>query len=567
MRKPKVSVIIPVYNVEEYIYDMLSSVRAQSFKDYEVILVNDGSTDGSGNIIDLFCREDSRFRAINKENGGVASARNRGIDEAKGEYIVFYDPDDYIPSDALEKMYRTASKEHADIVVGVMVEKSLGETMIYMNTQILARLKKINPFDEHFLGAWSLCHKMFSKKLIKDNDIRFQNLLHAEDGVFCFSALNYAEKICGCNYVVYEYIKRPFWMSPSATQKISGIYLDSLILSYNTILDEAEKLALKYGIDKETYLSKLYIRFIEVGFLNEYYRFIWRSDNSILPCLTNMTSEYKRHIYKKQWDNMVYKNRYLQFEKGYQTIEELKKHINISVIISDELCQYDAEKVIGSLYYQYYLLFEIIVPSNIYEKLNHELKCKANIYNIDYDINTAYKNAKGEYIIFVNEPVIYTKNTLKQMEAVMHKNETLDFVSILLKTFDGDKFNDIPAISAAFGYTKGGKTKNTVITSADIFMSNKLLRKSSFKEFVFTGKGELDSQALYRKFNFEKIRKGTMVTTLSEEDILNRSNCHTSALVIKFKYIKNRGISRAIEKAKRIITKEDIENIKKKLGK
>ena len=225
----------------------------------------------------------------------MASARNRGIDEAKGEYIVFYDPDDYIPSDALEKMYRTASKEHADIVVGVMVEKSLGETMIYMNTQILARLKKINPFDEHFWGAWSLCHKMFSKKLIKDNDIRFQNLLHAEDGVFCFSALNYAEKICGCNYVVYEYIKRPFWMSPSATQKISGIYLDSLILSYNTILDEAEKLALKYGIDKETYLSKLYIRFIEVGFLNEYYRFIWRSDNSILPCLTNMTSEYKRH--------------------------------------------------------------------------------------------------------------------------------------------------------------------------------------------------------------------------------------------------------------------------------
>ena len=566
MRKPKVSVIIPVYNVEEYIYDMLSSVRAQSFKDYEVILVNDGSTDGSGNIIDLFCREDSRFRAINKENGGVASARNRGIDEAKGEYIVFYDPDDYILSDALEKMYRTASKEHADMVVGVMEEKSLGESLIYMHSQKLAKQKEISPLDEHFFGAWSLCHKMFSSDLIKKNNLRIEKLKNAEDGVFTFCALNCAKKICGCDVVSYNYIKRPFWMFPSATQTISRDYLEGLLASHDRILEEAEKLASKYlnEVEKKKYLEKLYVRFIEGEMVNGYYRSTWRAQDDLTERITERTDIYRRNITDKEWNDILKRGRDLFLEAGFMTADELDKHPVISVIFTGSLSEKDLNLAIGSLYNQSFLRFEILMKLSDYDKLDDVYLSRENIHVVS---DSAIESARGKYVLFVNEPVIYTKNTLKQMEAVMHKNETLDFVSILLKNFDGDKFNDIPAISAAFGYTKGGKTKNTAITSADIFMSNKLLRKSSFKEFVFTGKGELDSQALYRKFNFEKIRKGTMITTLSEEDILNRSNCHTSALVIKFKYIKNRGISKAIEKAKRIITKEDIENIKKKLGK
>ena len=126
----KVSVIIPVYNVEKYIRNMLQSVRSQSFKDFEAVIVNDGSTDNSRQIIEEFCQSDSRFRCFDQPNEGVASARNKGIKLAEGEYVVFYDPDDYIPPGALESMYKTASRNHADMVIGVMVEKSLGETLI-----------------------------------------------------------------------------------------------------------------------------------------------------------------------------------------------------------------------------------------------------------------------------------------------------------------------------------------------------------------------------------------------------------------------------------------------------
>ena len=148
----KVSVIVPVYNVEDYIRGMLESVQRQSFADFEVVIVNDGSTDGSQAIIDEFCREDNRFRCFVKANGGVASARNKGLDKARGEYVVFYDPDDLIPEDSLEKMYGTAEASGADMVIGVMEEKSLGESLIYMHSQKLAKQKRISPLDRHFFG-------------------------------------------------------------------------------------------------------------------------------------------------------------------------------------------------------------------------------------------------------------------------------------------------------------------------------------------------------------------------------------------------------------------------------
>ena len=169
----KVSVIVPVYNVENYIRDMLLSVQNQTFKDFEVVLINDGSPDNSQVIIEEFCRADKRFKCYVQENGGVAAARNNGIMKAQGDYLVFYDPDDFIPSNALEKMYKVASKNNSDMVIGIMEEKSLGESLIYMHSQALAKQDKIDIMDVNFTGAWSLCHKMFKRTLIVDNNIKF----------------------------------------------------------------------------------------------------------------------------------------------------------------------------------------------------------------------------------------------------------------------------------------------------------------------------------------------------------------------------------------------------------
>ncbi len=114
--KPKISVIIPVYNVENYLRECVDSVLNQTFSDYEIILVDDGSTDISGKICDKYAVKDDRVNVIHKKNGGLSNARNVGLKKAVGEYIYFLDSDDYIKTDALEKLYNTAISEKADVV-------------------------------------------------------------------------------------------------------------------------------------------------------------------------------------------------------------------------------------------------------------------------------------------------------------------------------------------------------------------------------------------------------------------------------------------------------------------
>lgn len=115
---PEISVIIPVYNVEAYLRRCIDSVLSQSFKDLEVLLIDDGSTDSSGDICDEYAKADERITVIHKENGGLSDARNVGIDNAKGENIFFLDSDDYIENNSLSVLYENLVRENADISVG-----------------------------------------------------------------------------------------------------------------------------------------------------------------------------------------------------------------------------------------------------------------------------------------------------------------------------------------------------------------------------------------------------------------------------------------------------------------
>lgn len=123
---PKASVIMPVYNGEEFLESSLRSVLAQSYEDWELIAVDDGSADGSGEILSRMAQEDRRIRVIRQDNGGVSSARNRGISEARGSVCFFIDCDDIFHPETLETMLSVMEREGADVVVGSMIE-SAGE--------------------------------------------------------------------------------------------------------------------------------------------------------------------------------------------------------------------------------------------------------------------------------------------------------------------------------------------------------------------------------------------------------------------------------------------------------
>ena len=117
MIEPKISIIVPVYKAERYLHKCVDSLLSQTFSDFEVILVDDGSPDGSGAICDDYARKDPRVRVFHKPNGGVSSARQCGMDHARGEYTIHADPDDWVEPTMLEELYRKAKEEDADMVI------------------------------------------------------------------------------------------------------------------------------------------------------------------------------------------------------------------------------------------------------------------------------------------------------------------------------------------------------------------------------------------------------------------------------------------------------------------
>lgn len=114
----KVSLIVPIYNIQDYLEECVDSLRNQTLSDIQIILVDDGSTDSSGQIVDRYAAQDSRILAIHKKNGGQSSARNLGFQHATGEYILYVDGDDYIVPDTAERLYAAAKEHNADIVQG-----------------------------------------------------------------------------------------------------------------------------------------------------------------------------------------------------------------------------------------------------------------------------------------------------------------------------------------------------------------------------------------------------------------------------------------------------------------
>lgn len=193
---PAVSVIMPVYNQEKYLYKSLSSIKNQTFKDFELLIINDGSTDNSESIINDFCKNNNNFRYIKKTNGGVASARQKGLNEAIGEYIIHVDPDDWVEPDFLEKLYNEAKKNDADLVFCNYIEEFV-DTQNRVDISILnikdIQSLKLNLADGHI---WGVCwNKLIKAKCIK-NKISFEpNINFQEDKLFFYKILAYNNNI------------------------------------------------------------------------------------------------------------------------------------------------------------------------------------------------------------------------------------------------------------------------------------------------------------------------------------------------------------------------------------
>lgn len=204
---PLVSVIIPVYNAEKYLHQMLETVVKQTLKDIEIICVNDGSTDGSKEIIKQFQKRDNRILYLEQSNFNAGVARNRGLDAATGKYVVFWDADDKFDKRTLEILYKKAELKKADLCAcGVNEftdEGKVYEADGYLRVEYLPSKDPFNKFDirEYFFDFASnvLWNKLYRRLFLIENNLRFQNIRQANDTAFVMLSLYFAEAITCVN--------------------------------------------------------------------------------------------------------------------------------------------------------------------------------------------------------------------------------------------------------------------------------------------------------------------------------------------------------------------------------
>ena len=213
------SIIIPVYNLELYIRRCLNSVIEQTYKELEIIVVNDGSKDGSLKILEEYASKDSRVQVIDKENGGVTSCRRVGLEQAQGEYVFFLDGDDWLENETLDRLYSCAKAKNAEIVLGNVYFSSdtKDEPVLSSSFDSISSKEFIHQLA-HGKQLWSLCMKLIKTSVCRKMIIP-DTLSMAEDMTGMLQLAFYARTIAKSDYYGYHYYQRPSASTKSPTLK------------------------------------------------------------------------------------------------------------------------------------------------------------------------------------------------------------------------------------------------------------------------------------------------------------------------------------------------------------
>lgn len=267
-----ISVIVPVYNAEKYLSRCIDSILAQSYKDFELLLIDDGSKDGSATICDNYAIKDSRVRVFHKANGGVSSARNLGLDNATGEWITFIDSDDYVHTDFLSSLYK---KHDVDLIVGSFQLVGSDENWngvledSYFDRLLIEKHIDTLAMQIHYRTPWA---KLFRAEVIFVNHLSFEEKIHSsEDWLFVLNYLIYTHSLIVSSSPYYFYER----------SHVDGLSQNSRhFSSYFYAMEAFHKIT---DVLVSTFGNKMKSIYIESvrGYCSRQCRFLYYSDESI----------------------------------------------------------------------------------------------------------------------------------------------------------------------------------------------------------------------------------------------------------------------------------------------
>lgn len=356
----KLSVIIPAYNGEKFLAETLDCVLNQTLKSVQIVIVNDGSTDSTADIIAEYAKKHGNILPITQPNSGVSAARNNGIKNASGEYLLFLDTDDVFTPDSFELMCDKLDKTGADVAICRVQRFGYGGEEFNPIVDEFTKEDSIGCYDKRLLWNFLVSNKCYRTAWLKETGVEFPALRYSEDGAFFMQAVYHFPKITGVHGAVFRYRRHTPEEGSSVTQRISAQLVGDFCRSLDTVYEAAKASFEKDSCnctDKEGYLQEILAK-AYTALVNEFYRLIWAADDETCGIMKSrceyLTSLMTPETLKKcKLNHKDIKN--LVFDK-----KEIGEKPQITVV-----AKHPTKEFVQSLYAQSMPVFQLLTCAGI----------------------------------------------------------------------------------------------------------------------------------------------------------------------------------------------------------
>ena len=375
----KFSVIVPAYNSEAFLSETLDSLRAQTWQDWEAVVVDDGSTDGTRAVLDAYFKKDPRIRGIFQENAGVSTARNRGLQEAAGDYVLFLDADDLYEPGALFAFAVAAKKTDADILLGRLRFLENGKKgAFHAAADALAACARVETFDKRLLWNFLVCNKCYRRTLLLEHDVRFPASGFSEEGAFFMDAVYTGAAIAGAADSVALYRRHTAAEGASVSQTANEKNLQSLDVSMRHIYDAATCALQDAEKEDEDYLQEILYKHLHI-LASQFYRSFWQMDAAALALCASQMKDLLARMNEARIEQVCGANPDLNLTKPCASRAEAAAQPVTSVCVT-RFCSPEAAK---ALFAQSSPLFELLLTPQAAEDLPQEILSQPNVHATD----------------------------------------------------------------------------------------------------------------------------------------------------------------------------------------
>lgn len=536
----KISIIVAVHNDELNLKNALDSVKNQSLKDIEVIIVDTGSTDKSGQIIESYL-SDKRFSSYKIDTYSFSTARNLGIEKAKGKYVSFADASIVYSSNLLESMYECAEKENAQMCVAPMSSYDIYGKHVFTSSGILAKRKKTNKFDTDLIWNPAVTNKLFLRSKICEMGLKFCAFGKAREAAF---TLSFAFE---SDVIVSSSVGSASYKIPVTNSGVSEFPIEHYIEAYAYITDKAEDAfdkAVKNSVTdferkelqkvRTCYIDEVILKEITV-LLYSYYRHFWTISDEDIKKYTEIITSLVSKLSSRGKKNIQNMNKDIFYDgKLIDNKKEMAENPRLTVCIgkSDMRPLLKSEELytqVASIFNQTMPSFELFVDSRLYKIFPDEWKAFPNVTFISAQSLGEFKDlslekCKTDYIMYQDGFARLNPKILMRHYNALLDREKYGFTTSPITKFDGEETKEYSLSDLVF-YSDMNRTRvkeGNSMFALDLFFCNKLFRTEHLRgiRFSFSENPVLDMYKLYKHSKFKKLSHRGAYFMCSEEELL-----------------------------------------------